>query len=195
MSTVPYLQRPLSFLLHQAGRRPMHFIGVFSLVIGAALCAVAVQYGMKLLVDAMATGPQALSGVSFALALFIGLICVENALWRLGGWLGCRTVVAAGVDIRLDLFRHLTGQPMRYFSDHFSGALGNRITATATAAAQFIGTLIWNIVPPCTDFLGALIIFTSVDWHMAAALTLFVILIAGSLLWVGVRGRPLHQAY
>ncbi|MBV9524007.1 MAG: ABC transporter ATP-binding protein, partial [Alphaproteobacteria bacterium] len=42
---------------------------------------------------------------------------------------------------------------------------------------------------------GALLIFTSIDWRMAGVLCLFVILVAGGLVWIGVRGRPLHQAY
>ena len=59
------------------------------------------------------------------------LIALESAFWRLGGWLTCRGVIATGVDIRLDLFEHLSGQPLRYFADHLAGSLGGRITATA----------------------------------------------------------------
>ncbi|HZS83578.1 MAG TPA: ABC transporter ATP-binding protein [Stellaceae bacterium] len=196
MSEAPaHLRRPAAFLLYLGRRRLALFLSVFALVIGAALCAVAVQYGMKLLVDAMAGGPKIVAGAETALALFIGLIVVENALWRLAGWLGCRAVVATGVDIRLELFRHLTGHPMRYFSNQFSGALGHRVTATAGAVGALIGTFIWNIIPPCTDFLGALVIFTTVDWRMAGVLCLFVALVAGGLVWLGARGRPLHQRY
>jgi ATP-binding cassette, subfamily B, bacterial len=194
-SSPPFLRRPLDFLLHYVRRRPFQFSGLFVLVLGGAACAVAVQYGMKLLVDAMAGGEHVHAGVWTALALFVGLIVIENALWRLGGWLGCRTVVGTGVDIRLELFNHLSGHSMRYFADNFSGALGHRITATAGAFGTLISTLIWNIIPPCTDFVGALIIFTGVDWRMAAALSVFVALVAGGLAWFGARGRPLHNFY
>ena len=121
--------RPARFLWHYICQRPWHFGGLLVLIIGAAGCAVAVQYGMKLLVDAMSTDQRIQADVWTPLGLFIGLIAVENLFWRLGGWLGCRTVVASVVDIRVDLFRHLTGHPMRYFTEHFAGALGNRITA------------------------------------------------------------------
>jgi|GEM_PF-5299396 len=115
---LPLPSRPVAFLWHYICARPWHFGGLLALIIGAASCAVAVQYGMKLLVDAMAQGTadRGAANVWWPLGLFIGLIVTENVFWRLGGWLGCRTVVASVVDIRVDLFKHLTGHPMRYFT-------------------------------------------------------------------------------
>ena len=43
-----------AFLWRYIRIRPAHFIAMVALVMGAACCAVVVQYGMKLLVDAMA---------------------------------------------------------------------------------------------------------------------------------------------
>lgn len=131
-----------------------------------------------LLVDAMAEGERAAANVWLPLWLFLGLIVTENILWRLGGWLGCRTVVASVVDIRVDLFRHLTGHPMRYFNEHFAGSLGNRISALGAAAGGIYGSLAWKIVPPVIDFLGAVILLYFVDWRMAVALVLFVFIVA-----------------
>src|SRR5918996_3856085 len=166
-SVPSFLSSSLSFLAHYVRGRLWHFAGLLALVVGAMACSIGVQVGMKLLVDAMA-GPQRNSAAVWApLALFIGLIAIENGLWRTGGWLGCRTIVGVGVDVRLDLFEYLTGHPMRYFADHFAGSLGNRITSTAGAVGALISTLSWNIVPPCTDFIGAVIIFTTIDWRMA----------------------------
>jgi len=194
-SSPPFPQRPVLFFLRYVARWPWHFAGLLALVIGAAACAVAVQYGMKLLVDAMAAPERNAAAVWSPLIFFIALIGVENGLWRLGGWLGCRTVVGVGVDIRLDLFQHLSGHPMRYFAEHFAGSLGNRITATAGAAGALIGTFTWNILPPITDFIGAVLVLTTVDWRMAAALVVFVTVVASGIALIGVRGRPLHRTY
>ncbi|AWK88750.1 ABC transporter ATP-binding protein [Azospirillum thermophilum] len=194
-SDAPFPQRPIPFFLRYVRRWPGHFGGLLALVIGAAACAVAVQYGMKLLVDAMAAPERDAAIVWGPLTLFVVLIGVENLLWRLGGWLGCRTVVGVGVDIRLDLFQHLTGHSMRYFSEHFSGSLGNRITATAGASGALISTFTWNILPPITDFIGAVLVLTTVDWRMAAALVVFVTVVASAIALIGVRGRPLHRSY
>ncbi len=189
--------RPLAFLWHYVRARPWHFGGLLALVVSAAICAVAVQYGMKLLVDAMAEGGAARAGadVWFPLWLFLGLIVVENIFWRLGGWLGCRTVVASCVDIRVDLFRYLTGHPMRYFNEHFAGALGNRISAVGQAAGIIYGGLAWKIVPPIVDFLGAVVVLFTVDWRMAVALIGFVLLVALLITGFGIRGRGKHQRF
>lgn len=194
---LPLPSRPVAFLWHYICARPWHFGGLLALIIGAASCAVAVQYGMKLLVDAMAQGSsdRASANVWWPLGLFIGLIVTENLFWRLGGWLGCRTVVASVVDIRVDLFKHLTGHPMRYFTEHFAGSLGNRISALGAAAGSIYGGLAWKIVPPIVDFLGAVVVLFTVGWQMALALIVFVAIVAALITGFGIRGRAKHQRF
>ncbi len=194
---LPLPSRPVAFLWHYICARPWHFGGLLALIIGAASCAVAVQYGMKLLVDAMAQGTadRGAANVWWPLGLFIGLIVTENVFWRLGGWLGCRTVVASVVDIRVDLFKHLTGHPMRYFTEHFAGSLGNRISAVGQAAGAIYGGLAWKIVPPIVDFLGAVVVLFTVGWQMAVALIVFVAIVAALITGFGIRGRAKHQRF
>ncbi|MBA1275756.1 ABC transporter ATP-binding protein [Stutzerimonas azotifigens] len=187
--------QPVAFLWHYIRVRPWHFAGLLALIIGAASCAVAVQYGMKLLVDAMSTRDRSEADVWFPLGLFISLIVLENVFWRLGGWLGCRTVVASVVDIRVDLFKHLTGHPMRYFTEHFAGSLGNRISALGQAAGAIYGGLAWKIVPPIVDFLGAVVVLLTVDGRMAVALIIFVMIVAALITGFGIRGRSKHQRF
>ncbi|MCP9340498.1 ABC transporter ATP-binding protein [Stutzerimonas xanthomarina] len=194
---VPLPSRPVPFLWHYICARPWHFGGLLALIIGAASCAVAVQYGMKLLVDAMAQGTadRGSANVWWPLGLFISLIVIENVFWRLGGWLGCRTVVASVVDLRVDLFKHLTGHPMRYFTEHFAGSLGNRISALGQAAGAIYGGLAWKIVPPIIDFIGAVVVLLTVDVRMAVALILFVAIVAALITGFGIRGRAKHQRF
>ena len=193
----PLPSRPVAFLWHYIQLRPWHFGGLLLLIVGAASCAVAVQYGMKLLVDSMAQGTadRGAANVWFPLGLFISLIVIENVFWRLGGWLGCRTVVASVVDIRVDLFKHLTGHPMRYFTEHFAGSLGNRISAVGQAAGAIYGGLAWKIVPPIVDFIGAVVVLLTVDIRMAVALILFVAIVAALITGFGIRGRSKHQRF
>ena len=185
---------PGRFLAHYVRRRGAGFLALAALVTGAAACAVAVQYGMKLIVDAMA-GDRGGSDIWRYLIFFIALIAAESLLWRLAGWVGCRTVVASGVDIRMDLMDYLLRHPMQYFSEHLAGSLGGRITATAGAAGSVYGTLAWRIMPPCIDFIGAVLIFTTLDWRMAVALIVFVAVVAAAITAYGAAGRPLHRAY
>ena len=182
------------FLGRQAARRKFAFGGWFALVVGGAACGVAVQYSMKLIVDSMSGDDGGRQQVWTWLVLFMGLIAAESGFWRASGWLGCRTVVAVGVRIRLDLFEHLSGHSAAFFSTHLSGSLGNRINATAGAAGAIYGALVWRILPPATDFLGAVLVAWSIDGRMASTLVAFVCAVAVLITCVGIRGRPLHPA-
>ncbi|RWX79420.1 ABC transporter ATP-binding protein [Neorhizobium lilium] len=161
---------------------------------GAAGCAVAVQYVMKMLVDAMASQNNS-NTAFFALGIFIALIAVESLLWRASGWLGCRATIGVGVDMRLDLFDYLNGHPIRYFSENLAGSLGQRITSTAGAFGAFMNTMVWRILPPCVDFVGALIVFSLVDTSMMLALAAAVVVLMCGLILFGERGRHLHRTF
>jgi len=188
-------QKAVPFLFLYITRRPWLFGSVFLIIMGAASAAVGVQYAMKLLVDAMDSTVRSSANVWWPLGLFLALITVENLLWRLGGWQGSRAIVASGVDLRLDLFEHLTGHSMRYFNQHFSGALGNRITSTASATGEIFATMFWRILPPITDFLGAIIVLTTIRWQMSLGLMFSVLFVAGLLIIFGIRGRRIHDNY
>jgi ATP-binding cassette, subfamily B, bacterial len=183
------------FLFSYITCRPWMFGSVFIIIMGAASASVGGQYAMKLLVDAMDSSVRSTAQVWSPLLLFLVLITVENLLWRFGGWQGSRAIVSSGVDIRLDLFEHLTGHSMRYFNQHFSGALGNRITTTASATGDIFATLFWRILPPVTDFLGAIIVLTTIRWQMSVALMFSVLFVAGLLIMFGIRGRRIHDNY
>lgn len=191
----PFLRGTSAFILHYVRGRALQFIALLVMVSTAAACAVSVQYAMKLLVDAL-TGPREGSSAAWtALALFIVLIAVESLLLRLSGWFGCHTTVGIGVDVRLDLFDYLNGQPMRYFADNLAGSLGQRITSTAGNFGALANTTVWRVLPPVVDFLGALVVFATVDWHMTAVMATSVALITAGLIRFGKRGRPYHRDY
>ena len=183
------------FVAHYLRRRPWQGLALLVLVLGGSACAVGVQYGMKLMIDAMTAGAKHPNAMSVALAVFIGLVGAEAVMWRLSGWLGARLTIKAGVDIRLDLFRHLAGHSMRYFQDQMGGALGHRLTSTAGAFGAIVSRMAWDIAPPCVSFVGALLLFATLDGGMTAALAGFVAATTACLVAFGLRGRHRHRAY
>jgi ATP-binding cassette subfamily B protein len=185
----------MAFLWRYMRRRPVAFAVLLALIGAAAACSLGVQYGMKLIVDTMANNDRTSRAVWTWLGLFIVLIAAESAFWRLSGWLGCLTVVNTGVDVRLDLFSHLSGHSLDYFSRHLAGSLGNRVTATAGATGAIFGALIWKILPPCIDFAGAVVLLCTIDVRMAFTLIGFVAVVAAFMYAFGRRARPLQQAF
>jgi ATP-binding cassette subfamily B protein len=175
-------------------QRRWQFAGLWLSIVFAASFGVAAQYGMKLIVDAM-SAQRTGDAVWGSLALFIGLITAESVFWRLSGWLGCNTVVAVGIDVRLRLFRYLSDHSVDFVTRNSSGALGGRITATAGATGALVAALTWKIAPPCIDFVGAVVVLLTIQPWMALALVCFVLLIGAALAAFGRRGKPLHEAY
>jgi ATP-binding cassette subfamily B protein len=189
-----HLSRPGRFVQYYIRQRAGQFATLFGIVVGAAACAVAMQYQMKELIDAM-TGSRRLAAVWTALVVFAMLMGAESVLWRVCAWMSCRATIEVGVRMRLDLFDYLSGQSIRYFAEHLAGSLGQRITGTAGNFGALSNTVMWRIVPPIVDFFGALVIFTLIAWPMAASLGLFATVATTALILAGQRGRAVHTAY
>ena len=188
-------RRPVAFLWHYIRRRPLlHLVAVVS-VLGAATCACVAQYGLKLIVDAMAQGAGHIGAVWAALAVFAGLLAGESMLWRLGSWFGYRAMLIDKAEAKLDLFDHLGGHSSRYFADLLGGALASRISSAGDSVQQVLSIVLFNIAPVCADFCAALAILATVEWHLVTALSLFVLLAVGALCLLGRRGTPRHRAY
>src|SRR6202022_1443598 len=188
-------RRPIPFLWHYVRRRPLLHFTALAAVLGAASAACAAQYGLKLIVDAMAQGAEHMTGVWLALALFVGLLAGESMLWRSGSWLGYRAMLVDKAEARLDLFDPLGGPSSRYFNDVMSGALASRVSSTGDSVQQVLSIVLFNIAPVCADFCAAMLILATVEWQLVAALGLFVLVAVGILARLGQHGTPRHRAY
>jgi ATP-binding cassette subfamily B protein len=185
--------RPLAFLWHYIRRRPLLHAAALVSVVGAASFACVAQFGLKLIVDAMAAGPQQIARVWWALALFAALLAGESVLWRCGSWFGYRAVLIDKAEAKLDLFNHLIGHSSRYFSDRMGGSLANRISSTGDSLQQAFSAALFNIAPVCADFCAALVMLATVEWHLVAALFGFVLVAAATLIRLSQRGMPRHR--
>ncbi len=185
------------FLLrHAAAHKPGHAL-VFGAVLAAVLCGVATQYGLKLLIDLVAPGPERaeLSAVWTAFFGLCALIAADNLLWRLGGWSATRSFTQVAGDIRCGLFAHLAGHSPGYFADRMPGALAARLSATAQAGFALENTLAWSVVPPVAAVLGAIAIAAVVSLPLAAALAVAALAIGIYMHRLARRGGPLHREH
>ena len=190
-----YRGRPIAFLLHYVrGHLAAHAV-----VLGAVVCAVVAsvftQYGLKRVIDVVSHGNDGSNAVWAAFALLCGLIAADNLTWRIGGWMAARTFVAVTGDVRSDLFLHLAGHSPSYFAARMPGALAGRITATANAAFQTETTTTWNVIPPTLAVCVAILLITTVNPVMAAALVGVSLSMAGLIFWLARSGTPLHRDF
>ncbi len=169
-----------------------HLVVLLS-VVAAVGASVGSQYAVKHLVDTMTVGNHA--AVWWAFGLLAVLICADNMLWRVGGWVASHCFVAVTGDLRRDLFQHLTGHAPSYFADRAPGTLAGRITATGNAIFTVENTFAWNLLPPMLAVLGSIAVMASVSPVMAVVLVAISAGIAWVIGRVAERGRPLHHQY
>ena len=110
------------------------------------------------------------------------------------GWRNS-TFVAVTVDLRGDLFRHLTGHAPSYFADRMPGTLASRITATSNAVYAVETMFIWNVLPPCVATLGSIVFLAMVSLQMTAAMILVAAVMIVILFRLAARGAPLHRNF
>src|SRR3974390_2889187 len=169
-----FATRPLAFIMRYLRQRPLSHIAIVTAVLAAVGCSVTTQYGVKTLIDALASR----TGVWIAFVLLVSLIAADNLFWRLASWIANGVFVKVTGDLRSDLFRHLTGHPPSYFQDRLPGMLTSRITATSNAIFTIENMFIWNVLPPCIATVAAISLIGTVSLPMAAG----VILIAGGMM-------------
>src|SRR5215469_14391612 len=182
---------PSAFLLHYVGRRHISHLAVLIAVLSAVGCAIGSQYGVKNLVDTLASGHPTDLRLWSAVGLLLALVAGDNLLWRVAGWIASYAFVGVGGDLRLDLFDHLSGHGSRYFAEQFPGALAGRITAASNAAWSIENSLTWTTIPPAAAVLGSIIVLGLVNWHVAAMLSLIVAVLGTLIGRMAARGRPL----
>jgi ATP-binding cassette subfamily B protein len=168
---------------------------IVTAVLAAVGCSVTTQYGVKTLVDALASPAHGSSAVWFAFILLVSLIAADNLLWRVASWIANDAFVKVTGDLRSDLFRHLTGHAPSYFQDRLPGMLTSRITATSNAIFTIENMFVWNVLPPCVATLGAIILLLSVSVPMAVTLGLIAAVLVVAMFRFAAAGRPLHHDF
>ncbi len=190
-----YAHRPFPFVMRYLRQRAASHFTILVAVIGAVSCSVGTQYGVKSLVDCLASGPDRAGSVWLAFAFLMSLIAADNLLWRIASWIASFTFVGVTGDLRRDMFRHLTGHAPSYFSDRLPGMLTSRITATSNAVFTVENMFVWNVLPPCAATVAAIALIGTVSLTMSAVM----IVIAGAMVIAMFRlaaaGKPLHDEF
>ena len=190
-----FATRPLAFIARYLRRRLVAHVVIVTAVLAAVGCSVTTQYGVKTLVDALASPVHGGSAVWFAFILLVSLIAADNLLWRVASWVANDAFVKVTGDLRSDLFRHLTGHAPSYFQDRLPGMLTSRITATSNAIFTIENMFVWNVLPPCVATLGAIILLLSVSVPMAVTLGLIAGVLVVAMFRFAAAGRPLHHDF
>src|SRR2546421_9883862 len=191
-----YSDRPLAFLARYVRRRPLAHAAIFTAVVAAVACSVGAQYGVKVLVDTLASGLTSHAKDAWlGFALLATLIAADNFMWRVACWIASYTFVAVTGALRRDLFRHLPGHAPSYFAERMPGTLTSRITATSNAMFTLQNMSVWNVMPPCMATLIAIAFVVTVSVPMAAVWMALAGILVLAMFRLAAAGRPLHHEF
>ncbi len=185
--------RPFAFVGRYVRTRWRAHAIIAGSVVAAVMCAVGTQYGLKVLVDSLTSGPA--SSVWLTFLLMAALIASDNLLWRAAGWVASTTFVNVTGDLRRDLFRHITGHAPSYFAGQLPGTLTGRITATSNAVYAIENMVVFNVLPPCLATIVAINLVATVSIAMATVLSALGGIIVVGMFYLAAAGQPLHHDF
>jgi ATP-binding cassette subfamily B protein len=188
-----YASRPLAFIFRYLRQRSFAHLAILTAVLGAVVCSVGTQYGVKFLVDTLSRSASA--DIWTAFLVLVSLIAADNLLWRIASWIANYTFVGVTGDLRRDLFRHLTGHSPSYFADRLPGMLTSRVTATSNAIFTAENMFVWNVLPPCAATIASITLVCTISLPMAGTLALFGGIMVCVMFHLAAGGRPLHHDF
>ncbi|MFC3125898.1 ABC transporter ATP-binding protein [Pseudoroseomonas globiformis] len=188
---------PFPFLMTYVRRHSWRYGILMTAITLAVLCSVSTQYGLKYLIDVVATpaSDEALRQAWQALFILAGLIVADIILWRGGGYLAAGSLTLSAGCIRNDLFAHLSQHSPAYFADRLPGALSARISSSAISAQTIGNTVAWNVVPPAMSAFTALLFISLVDGWLALVLFACALAIAVVLHLLARKKSHLHETH
>lgn len=119
-----------------------------------------VSYIIKSIIDTVA---QIQSGHSSIRSLYIlvGVLALMglfgNLAYRLSAAVARSFFPYMRRDVRVDFFTYLHAHAHRYFSNHFGGALTNKITVVGRSCDEVLGMIAWEILPAVVNTILSLV--------------------------------------
>ena len=136
---------------------------------GAAAVSAACQVSGWLLVgDAVNNGIEK-DDVTRLTIVVIAYIVVNAAAWGLGSYLTrgfARVGQGIVLDVRRDLFGHLTSLSLRYFSEQKAGWIIARLTSDIDAVSDVLSQGLTTLVTNSLTLIGAVIGLFILDWRL-----------------------------
>jgi ATP-binding cassette subfamily B protein len=96
--------------------------------------------------------------------------------FRLRDYLQARTIPKLEADIRMSMFDHVQRHSPKYFNEHFSGSLANKIGDMAAAVTIIFRSAVGYFIPACVICIVTVLIFAQVN-------TMFAMIVA---IWIAI---------
>lgn len=110
--------------------------------------------------------------------IFYGLCLwlLVEAGFRCQGYLLARTLPRLEADIRMEMFDHIQRHSPKYFNEHFSGSLANKITDMTTQVSLILHEIINTFIPAVATCVLGIVLFAQLNFLFACLLAAWLLI-------------------
>lgn len=186
------------FILHRMAEARGWVLLMLILETGQAASGILVPYAIKEIMDGVALGAGAgsvLDRLRNPLLLFAALNLAEILFSRASG----AVVVTVGPRIRqrttAALYAYLQHHSVRYFSEHFAGALAHRISETAMSVNHTVWAILFDFWPIAVTFGVSITLLFHANAGLGEFVAGWVLVFVLVSYWLATRAQPRAQGY
>ncbi len=191
-------QTPIAFVLYSV--RPFIFPAVLTLVfvLCASLLTVSLPYVLKNIVDEALLGADdvvASGKVLFWVIMVPVVLAATYIFWRLSGFLGMQWLTKVEASAHESLYDYVTKHSHGYFSDHFAGAVSNKITNAASGTFRLLEQTLLGHFPNFVSFIASGILIFITNIAAGFIFVALIVLLVPMNVWLAKIRRPLVVEY
>jgi len=150
-----------------------------------------VPYLSKIAIDEFII-PKNVNGLHLILAAFVGSYAVFWWASYWGSYLSTKLGQRVVADVRADLFEHVTGLSMDFFSENKTGEIMSRLTNDINTLSDFISSGIVNLLSDLLTLGGIVALMLLLNVKLALVVLITIPVIFGGTLLIG---RHMRKAY
>ncbi len=103
-----------------------------------------------------------------------GWIFMEG-IFRLRDFLQARAHPKLEASIRMAMFDHVQHHSPKYFNEHFSGSLANKIGDMVSSVTIIVRNLLWLFFPSCLNCTVAIVVFSAINPFLALIIGAWIV--------------------
>ncbi len=103
--------------------------------------------------------------------------------FRFRDYLQARVFPKLEADIRMTMFDHVQRHSPKYFNEHFSGSLANKIADMVSAVTVILRSVLINFIPACFTCILTVIVFSRINAFLALIVGIWIV-VHFALCWI-----------
>lgn len=189
---------PLPFIIFSISHYWGQLLFAVFAVTAAQLLGNSTSYILKHLVDDLTVHSdrvEALTALRHWGAIYVAVTLIVFTLWRASGIAGVYALSGSKAYSYQKLFEYLSRHSHTYFSDHFAGAVANKVSHASDGADGMLEQMLWHYYPSILGIVATTVLLGSAQIYIGITFAALCVLLVTLNLYLVKRRRPMVIAY